>query len=67
MSQTKKCSGCGVEQERDEFYRDANHSDGLTSACKSCMKARATRWQRDNPGRYRDIRDKYLAKKKREA
>jgi 5-methylcytosine-specific restriction endonuclease McrA len=33
---TKRCSKCGIEKDRGEFSKDANHKDGLCSRCKSC-------------------------------
>lgn len=49
----KKCVNCKEEKEEEEFYRLATAKDGLQSYCKSCVKARAKKWQKENPQRFR--------------
>src|SRR5262249_40022903 len=36
----KRCSRCGEEKGRSEFYRDASRKDGFTHRCKKCDNAR---------------------------
>jgi hypothetical protein len=41
------------------FYKDSNRSLGLTNDCKECHKARARRWNRNNPERHKGNFMKY--------
>lgn len=34
--ETKICTGCGVEKEVSEFYKDKHRKSGLMSICKTC-------------------------------
>lgn len=35
----KRCTKCGVEKRRSEFYSRAAAVDGLASECKACKRA----------------------------
>jgi 5-methylcytosine-specific restriction endonuclease McrA len=39
MSDSKKCTSCGVNKLLTEFYRNKNFADGLSYKCKLCSKA----------------------------
>jgi hypothetical protein len=60
----KTCTKCREMKRADEFYRDKGHRDGLTSACKPCMKAQATTWQKTNRERSREIKRLHGAKRR---
>jgi len=36
----KKCYKCGEEKDISEFYNDQQRSDGKSSRCKQCEKAK---------------------------
>lgn len=38
------------------FYKNKYSPDGLHSWCKECTKRRSSKWQKDNPERYKEIR-----------
>ena len=38
LSETKRCSKCGVEKPLSEFHRDKTHKDGYHNQCKECKK-----------------------------
>lgn len=53
----KKCSCCGLPKDLSEFQKRKASVDGLTSACKTCLKSRdAERYKKEKP--YRDMRAK---------
>lgn len=56
--QIKICKDCGNELPTtvEYFYKNKSSSDGLHSWCKECTKKRASKWQKDNPERYKEIR-----------
>lgn len=45
MSETKRCSTCGVVKPFDCFTRNASSPDGRYSKCKSCRKLVAQAWR----------------------
>lgn len=54
--ETKRCTRCRRNKPASEFYRQADHADGLMSACKACQKRqrreRATDQTREHRLRY---------------
>lgn len=57
----KKCSCCGVEKDFCDYQIRAASKDGLTSSCKSCLKARdAIRYIKEKP--YRTLNHKAYLK-----
>ena len=38
MSQSKRCSKCGLFKRATDFYRNINRDDGLRSACIECSR-----------------------------
>ena len=60
----KTCSKCGEAKPSGEFYRDNGHRDGLSSACRPCMKAQAVAWQRENPQKAREMKARHAAKRR---
>jgi hypothetical protein len=73
----KVCRSCGEARPLDEFYRAKGTRDGLRGECKSCNRAAkreryaanpqkyvamVRRWQRTNPARLREYRDKRNAR-----
>ena len=72
--ETKHCIGCGEVKSVVEFYKHAGHSDGLTSRCKACERARqkvycnthraeacarAKAWREANPDRTKASKKAY--------
>lgn len=49
----KKCSECGEEKEEttEFFYKRKTAKDGLSGACKACIKARSNAWRESNVAR----------------
>jgi len=39
IMEKKKCSRCGSLQNKSEFYKCKERKDGLTSACKFCLRS----------------------------
>lgn len=54
---TKACHRCRAELPAHEFYADKSKKHGLSSACRTCCKARAAKVRSDNP----DKNKTYLA------
>lgn len=55
----KSCSTCGVDKPVSDFHKDASKPDGLTTSCKPCNLARASKWAAENPERRRSQQDRY--------
>lgn len=45
----KRCYRCDETLPGSHFYTNKGNSDGLSTECKSCSKARTTQWRKDNP------------------
>jgi hypothetical protein len=63
----KTCSKCRRVKRPDEFYRDLHHRDGLSSACKLCMRAQAVAWQKAHPEKAREMKRRHKVKRQAEA
>jgi len=48
MKQVKKCSKCGKTKPLDAFGKDAQHKDGLRSACKLCRAVSKKRYDQEH-------------------
>ena len=59
----KTCSKCKRTKSGAEFYNDPNHGDGMSSACKPCMRAQASAWARAHPERRREIQHRHNVKR----
>jgi 5-methylcytosine-specific restriction endonuclease McrA len=74
----KACSQCGIVQVLSEFGKDSRHTDGHTSHCLACERARSIRrnladpeahrartakWAKDNPEHHLDRTHRVKAKK----
>ncbi len=44
----KKCSRCGSLQNKSEFYKCKERKDGLTSACKFCLRSDVLKYYSEN-------------------
>ena len=44
----KVCCNCGVEKAFSKFNVDNNHSDGLSSRCKECIREYQRKWYKEN-------------------
>lgn len=70
---SKECTKCGEVKSLDEFYKQKKQKDGLTHQCKSCSKAYAAKYRKDNIEaykekdklRYEQNKDYYAQKNKR--
>lgn len=45
---TKKCSGCGLKKDYNNFYKQSRSKDGLCNFCKSCALEYSQKWHKDN-------------------
>jgi len=52
----KKCSKC---KQPGSFYKDKNASGGFRSICKTCDKAKASRWNKANSERHTEHEKSY--------
>jgi hypothetical protein len=59
----KTCSKCGLSKPYSEFYRDLHHRDGLSSACRLCMRAQAVAWQKTHPEKAREMKRRHRVKR----
>lgn len=55
----KRCSKCGIEKPKSEFYRDNRSKDGFGYTCKSCNIERARKWRKSYENRVREYRKEY--------
>jgi len=46
---TKKCSKCGIDKQRSNFYRQGRKSDGLQIYCKDCVRTKRGSSKRISP------------------
>ena len=60
----KTCSKCKETKQATEFYKDARIRDGLTSACKVCVKIVRDRYYAANPEALIAVGAKYYANNK---
>jgi hypothetical protein len=61
--ETKKCSRCAEVKDADQFYRRRDVKDGLTSACRPCIKVRAVDWAKAHPENRQQINHRYAVKR----
>jgi hypothetical protein len=47
----KLCPSCSITKTADEFYSDAAKADGLSHACRDCIKDRSSAWHEANKER----------------
>ena len=61
---SKKCTKCGVEKPRSQFYNHKNTRDGLDCWCKTCSYENSRRWAVTPSGVYTRLksRTKHYAK-----
>lgn len=45
----RECTKCHTYMHDDNFYRDKQKRDNLTSWCKICIDKRSKKWKQDNP------------------
>jgi len=55
--ETKKCNKCGLEKNKDEFFKSKRNKDGCRSSCKLCE---------NKANRARDVKYKELRKEYRQ-
>jgi hypothetical protein len=56
---SKVCKKCGIEKQFDQFVKNKNCKNGVTSECNSCARDR----KRKDYKKYNDNRDKELLNK----
>jgi 5-methylcytosine-specific restriction endonuclease McrA len=59
---TKRCARCGLDLPVASFHRDPRYKSGLASYCKSCKTAYKREWDKANPDRLRESRQKQRAR-----
>lgn len=59
---TKRCSTCGAEKLREEFYNSKKSADGLRYQCIDCAKAAKAEWRGKNPEKVADQKLRYKKK-----
>jgi hypothetical protein len=55
----KKCQKCGEEKELDAFGRHPEGKDGMQSQCYVCISIGTKQWRKDNPEKWKAMRDRY--------
>lgn len=55
----KTCNKCDSEKSIAEFYKNKNMKDGHANECKSCVKARAVEWNKNNKDKKREAGRKW--------
>lgn len=62
MSETKKCSKCGVDKELEEFHKKKTATNGLKSACKMCHINIDKEYYENNKEKVKERRKEYFKK-----
>ena len=62
MTDTKKCSKCGLVKLIEFFFKDRAFKDGYSSICKVCKTAATMKWREENKEHY----NAYMRKKNKE-
>jgi hypothetical protein len=55
----KTCTRCGKPRPLADFHKRARSKDGRHPYCKTCNKANAAEWRRNNPERRKAISRRY--------
>lgn len=58
----KKCSKCGNDRPKSEFYKNKTKSDGLHAQCKECTKISNNNWRKKNPEKAKASRTDWAKK-----
>ena len=58
----KKCTKCGEEKPKSEFYKQKTHKDGFRSQCKACTNKHGKQYRKNDE--YVENRRKYILKHK---
>lgn len=56
----KRCSKCGKNKNKSEFYRDAQKTSGFRPDCKACVNVKSAAWTKANPEKRRHILRKHI-------
>ena len=59
---TKTCNQCNEMKPLSEFHRNHRMSDGHVNQCKVCRRPQSAQWNRDNPDRMKEARERWNAK-----
>lgn len=63
----KYCRGCENWKDKDEFYRNRKHKDGLSDRCKTCDNARVNAFYETHSDKFnKKRREAYQQKKGKE-
>lgn len=64
MTDTRICSKCGQEfpLTSEFWYKRKSNKDGYSTECKECCKVRASKWQKENREKRREISHRYMLK-----
>ena len=57
-----KCIGCGVEKDSTEYHADKTYKNGVKHKCKKCCIKYSKDWMKNNPGKARISRIRWLRK-----
>jgi 5-methylcytosine-specific restriction endonuclease McrA len=60
----KKCNKCDIKKSFESFNKASREKDGLQSSCRSCNKAYAEQYRKNNPEKERLRHAKYHAENK---
>ena len=55
----KTCADCKETKPLDEFPHHKKSKDGRSHVCNVCNRIRASRWQKENPERYKERQREY--------
>jgi len=61
----KKCTKCGKDGEREDFYKDKKTKDGLSYWCKVCSKEKQINYYKNNSGKVIDYQKEYSSKNRK--
>lgn len=65
-SQYKQCSKCGWIKPIGEFHKGARYKGGRRSQCKTCAHKQVGEWQKNNPDKAKEIRQRFWERNKEE-
>lgn len=64
MNNMKKCCHCNKKLGLENFCKNKNNKDGLSSRCGKCSYKNVKKWRKNNPEKFEKYRKKYYEKNK---